>query len=477
MFGIRINNEWVDLSPSMSDGQSPIKLSRYNSLFDFEGISGSQVNDFSVPFTPKNDEIFGWFRLPQIKYNYQEYYCEKVADGYIIERGYVTIVNCTESEYVLTFSQNLSEIFGEYQDMPLNLLPLGTEVISPIKNANHLVDKVCWPTISNIMFYGTNSLAGFTGNMNSWSGSTLNEIARVPMVFARFLFDELSNRCNFKFKGTFFTSEAFKRMVFINTKSLDLEFNITYAHHLPMDLTVSELIKELRKLLNLAIYFDITNRIMYAYWGNELLDKPVRRNWTKKITPSTERTPEFANRLELDWEFDSNDTLFNRNIYPIPSGFEKYLSPPTGSGEIFQIKSKISTIQEYSGSVVMEQIGISTRFNQVGSKYSPRIAFWKGLIYDDPAISATIDGLKLSYEGANNLFDSCYFNYENLRRNTCYKTVIADLNAIDLYAIDWHNNPDADHAVFIGGKEYYITQVEVLLPLQGVSKLYLMEKP
>ncbi|AWL07991.1 hypothetical protein HME7025_00106 [Aquirufa nivalisilvae] len=476
MFGIRINNEWVDLSPSMSDGQSPIKLSRYNSLFDFEGISGSQVNDFSVPFTPKNDEIFGWFRLPQIKYNYQEYYCEKVADGYIIERGYVTIVNCTESEYVLTFSQNLSEIFGVYHNMPMNQFPLGIVPIAPIKDANHLTDAICWPTVDNNLFYGTNTLAGFTGKMNSWSGLTLNDIARVPMVFLRHFFEQLANRCSFKFKGTFFTSDIFKRMVFVNTQSIDFKYEIFLEDHLPADLTISEFIKELRKLLNLAIYFDITNRIMYAYWGNELLDKPVRRNWTKKVTPSTARTPELANRLELDWELDSNDNLFKPNIYyPLPTGFSKYQSNATG--EIFQIKSKISTIVEVSGTAIMEQIGISSRFNQTGSKFSPRIAFWKGLVYDDPTISNAMDGLTLGFVGSNPIITKCYWNYEKLRRNTCYKTVIADLNAIDLYAIDWHNNPDADHAVFIDGKEYYITQVEVLLPLQGVSKLYLMEKP
>lgn len=476
MFGIRINNEWVDLSPSMSEGQTSIKLSRYNSLFDFEGISGSQVNDFSVPFTPKNDEIFGWFRLPQIKYIHKEYYCEKIADGYIIERGYVTIVNCSESEYLLTFSQNLSEIFGEYQDMPLNQFPLGIESIAPVKNANHLTDSICWPTVDNILFYGTNSLAGFTGKMNSWDGLTLNDIARVPMVFTRYFFEQLSNRCNFKFKGTFFTSDIYKRMIFVNTQSLDFKSEIHLADHMPMDLTVSEFIKELRKLLNLAIYFDITNRIMYAYLGNDLLEKPVRLNWTKKVAPSAARTPELANRLELDWELDSNDNLFKTNIYyPMPTGFSKYQSDATG--EIFQIKSKISTIAVVSGSALMDQIGISTRFNQTGSKFSPRVAFWKGLVYDDPTISNAIDGLTLSYVGTNNLFSRCYSNYEKLRRNTCYKTVIANLNAIDLYAIDWHNNPDADHAVFIDGKEYYITQVEVLLPLQGVSKLYLMEKP
>jgi hypothetical protein len=66
--------------------------------------------------------------------------------------------------------------------------------------------------------------------------------------------------------------------------------------------------------------------------------------------------------------------------------------------------------------------------------------------------------------------------YEKFISNTATKTVLANLTAADLQAIDWHNNADAEHSFFVNGKEYYLAEVRALLPLDGLSELVLWER-
>jgi hypothetical protein len=468
-FEIRIDNVRVDLKPKQS-----IRLNRYNPLFDFSGIVGSVVNDFALPFTPINDKLFGWFREAQMKFPNRQYYCEKRADGYIIERGFIELVDCTESEYIVSFTMNLSEVFGDYQQTSLNKLPMGVDAAPIIvKAANHLTDKYCWPTVANASFYGTNTQAGYNGKMNDWSGGGINANARVPMFFLAYVFERIGELCNFTFSGSFFDSDVFKRAVVYNTYSLDDVSTIIYENHLP-DLTVRELILELRKLFNLSIFFDVRKRNMRAEFSDEVLERATSLNWTTKVTPTNARTPWRQNRLELDWSLESGDKVMKRS--PLPTGFDKYLTAETQTGSIFPVKTAISTIQVESGLATVEQTGISPRFDQSGGSFAARIGFWGGVVADVPILTNEYGGYKLAWSGAGNIQEKFWAKTENLFSGTSTKSVIANLNAIDLHRIDWHNNPNAVHSIYIRGKEYYIASVETLLPLQGVSKLELWDK-
>lgn len=469
MFGIRIDNEWADVR-----NMEPIKLSRWNSLFDFETVRGSLVNDFDLPFTSKNDKIFGWYRESGMRFPNRKYYCEKVVDGYVIERGFVELVDVTEEGYVVIFSQNLSEFFGEYQNVSLNKLPLGSEAVAvPVMAANHLTDKYCYPTVENPDFYGNNVQAGWNGKMNEWSGGVLNAHARVPMLFMRWFFEKMADLCGFTFGGDFFDTELYKRGVIFNTYSLDDVSEIHYANHLP-EMTMVEFLLQLRRLLNLALYFDVNNRIMYAYMGNELMDRPTVLNWTTKVVPSRSRTPERNNRLRLDWELDQADNIMKR--VPLPTGFDFYVTPETQYGFERFIGTKISTITVDGGVAKVEQIGVTPRFNQGGQKFGARLALWGGVVGGVPVVTNNHSGWNLAWSGANNLKDKCWSNYERLIANTSYKVVLAYLNAMDLSNIDWHNNVNAHHSVYIRNKEYYVSQVECQLPLEGLSQLYLVER-
>lgn len=244
MYEITIDGQKADLKVGES-----VVLERHNPIFNFDTIPGAIVNNFELPFSPINDRIFDFAVHPQTRFVKRSYYCEKKADGVVIEKGTIELVDIQES-YIVAFTSNLSEFFGDYQRIMLNKLPLGSETIpvSPEKNPNYLTAKYCWATILNAEFYGTEVQAGWNGKMNEWTGSVLNAHARVPILFLRFVLEKLSVLCDFSFSGTFVDSEVFKRMLVYNTFSLDDATSISYANHLP-ELSIIDLLLEAQKTI------------------------------------------------------------------------------------------------------------------------------------------------------------------------------------------------------------------------------------
>ncbi len=96
----------------MPAGQS-VTLEKYNPIFDFNEIRGAKVMDFTVPFSPVTDRLFNWYGLHQTSYEGNRLYCEKYADGLLIEKGFVELLDVREEGYVLFFSQNLGEFWGD----------------------------------------------------------------------------------------------------------------------------------------------------------------------------------------------------------------------------------------------------------------------------------------------------------------------------------------------------------------------------
>jgi hypothetical protein len=448
-----------------------IKLTRHNSLLDHFTVRGSVVNDHAMPFTPINDKIFGYYRHSAMSLPNKQYYAEYSADGYILERGFMNIVDCSESDYIVSFTQNLSEFFGKYQNELLSNMPFGGEAIGvPVKLTNHLTAKYGYPTINNSAFYGTNSQSGFNGKINEWSGSDLNPNARVPMLFFRYIFEKIGEITNCQFDGDFFETELFKNGILINTFSLDDATDIIFANHLP-EITITELLFSLRKLFNLAMYINVNTRTISLKIAENLMNQPTTLNWTHKVIPNNSRKPELSNRLQLDWELDQNDTQMKG--LPLPIGFDKYIAPETQYGTIYEVKSKMSTIAMVSGIATMEQIGNSSRFSQGSNKFGLRMALWEG----DSVISNNHSGYNLAWAGINNIHDKFWKSFEQFRAKTAYKKVIANLNAIDLQNINWHNNPNSQHCIYILGKIFLIYSIAMLIPLQGLCELEIYEKP
>lgn len=463
MYEITLDGRKVDLLPGES-----VVLERHNPLLAFDTIPGAIVNDFELPFSPKNDLTFDFVLHPQTRFQKRTYYTEKKVDGVVIEKGWTELVDIRDT-YIVSYTSNLSVFFGDYHNILLNKLPIGSEAIpvSPEKNPNYLTAKYCWPTILNAQFYGTEIQAGWNGKMNEWAGSVLNANARVPMMFLRFVLEKLATLCDFSYSGTFLESEVFKRLILYNTFSLDDATTISYANHLP-ELSVIDFFLELRKLLNLRILLNPAKRAIKIDFADPLFAKAAKLDWTTKAVPTKSRSPIRNNRIELDWQIEQNDAV----LKVVPADFDVYRT--VGTGFLFPIKSAFSTLKkDASGFSITSQKGITPRFAQGGEKFSPRLIFWNG----NATATNEYDIYRLALNGVNSIPQRFFANFEQFWQNTAYKTFPINLNAIDVAAINWLDTDiEAENTVYIKGREYIIDSVRVILPLEGVAEIGVYER-
>lgn len=458
-FQIIIEGQQADLDAGMS-----ILLERYNPMLDFDTIRGAKVLDFTLPFTNRNNAIFQNFGHPQVPYSFREYLCEKRVAGRIVERGYIQLKSVSPAGLIVFFTQNLGEIFGDYQKVMLNKLPLGSEAIpvSFIGNTDITTAKYCLPKVQNAAFYGTNGGSiGYSGFVNNYSSSAYSAGPKVPMLSLHWVLKRIGEICNFKFKGAFMDDVRMKRLIFYNTFSLDNATVIEYANHLP-EMTIPDLLKELRRLFNLSLFFDVWKRECTISFVDDLIKKPVVKNWSKKFPFLQSKNPELQNRLELDWELDTSDDLMKDPI----SAFDKYTTPAiTASELLFPIKTRFSTLQMNGTIPRAEQVGISEQFNQKSNKFTARLLFWHGLIGGVPTASSSYQDITLGWQGINGNQVRFYSEYEKFRRKTHSITSPANLTANDLSEIDIHQRAGETVAVHIQGNNYLIGEQKILLPI------------
>lgn len=467
-FQIFIDQQAADLDPGMN-----ILLERYNPMLDFDTIQGAKVLDFTLPFTARNNAIFSNFGHPQAPYQFREYLCEKRAAGRTVERGYIQLKSVSPSGFVVFFTQNLGEIFGDYQAVMLNKLPLGSEAVpsSFVANTDITTAKYCLPKIQNSAFYSTNgSSIGYSGYVNNYS-SSYTAGPKVPMLSVHWVLKKIGEITNFKFKGAFMDDARMKRLIFYNTFSLDNATVIEYANHLP-EMTIPELLKELRKLFNLSLFFDVWRRECTISYVDELLKKPVEKNWSKKFPFLQSKSPELQNRIELDWELDTGDELMKEPI----SAFDRYTTPAINGNELlFSVKTRFSTLQMNGLLPRAEQVGISEQFNQKSNKFSPRLLFWHGLVSGVPTASSSYQDITLGFQGANGCQARFYAQYEKFRRKTFSVITPANLTTNDLAEIDLHQRAGETVAIHVQGNNYLIGEQKILLPTyQTVIELWKM---
>lgn len=452
-----------------------VVFERFNPLFDFSTVQGSKVNDFVIPFSPVSDQLFNWYYLPQSQLSSVQYLCEKYAYGVLIECGFIYLVDVSEDGYIVAFTQNLSEFFGDYQRTTFNKLPLGTEAIPAnfVANVDYLTAKYALPVIINSGFYGNESAPWYTGRMNDYSaGAYIADSTKVPMLFVRYLFERMQELCNFTVEGEFFTSELYKRMLMYNTFSLDDRTAIEYANHLPEEQTIVDFLLDLRKLFNVVFFFDVQARKLVGKFGKTLMNSETRLNFTGKVAPSKRRTPEKLNRLELDWERESNDDLMK---VP-PTDFEKYTTAPQEQGvvgQLFSLKTRISTLTKDTdtGLAIAKQAGVSTRLNQGSNTFKTRILFWNGMVNGLPTATNEMPGIRLAWHGNNNLVDNFWSEYESWRLTASMRPLSINLSALDLADTDFHRTSGANMAFHHKGRDYYIASIKTQLPLTEASEV------
>ncbi|WP_428657611.1 hypothetical protein [Runella sp.] len=463
-FQIRLEGQAIDLLPGKT-----VTLNRFNPLLDFDVVQGARVLDFVVPFSPKNNKFFNWYYKPQASFPTEDLYCEQYADGELIERGYITLREVAADGYKVMYTQNLGEIFGDFQKVLLSDIDFGSEAkpIAFTAASNYLTDAYCLPKIQNAAFYGTASPIGFGGYMNDYdAGAYTAASPLVPMMYLRWLFGKIEQLCNFTIKGEFVDDVIMQRLIIYNTFAVEpADTVIHYRNHLP-NITIPELLKELRKLFNLGLFFDVRSRTLTMRYADELLQQPTVLNWSKKFGVIAARSPEMATRLELDWEVDTTDGRMKVR----PNDYEKYNTP--GNELLFPVKTRFSTTDvTETGLPIVEQPGITTVNNQRNNTFAPRLLLWHGMVGGIPFASNYYSTTRLAWHGTNNLADARWKQFETFRGRTSRRVLPGNLTATDIALIDMHQRAGETMTIHVQGRDYLIGNQRINLPLQGPTEL------
>ncbi|OIN55675.1 hypothetical protein [Arsenicibacter rosenii] len=454
MIDIRIEGQSLDLA-----SDTAFSLETFNPLFDMSEIQGARVYPFTVPSTPRNRRILGYFYDPKVGYDNRRYRAEKYLFGEQIERGFIRIIEVNEKGFSLYYTHNLGEIFFDLQKTRLNeMLDLGSEPVpaSPAVNPS-LTDagtKYFFPSVINPSFYGNNTTVSYSGTVNNWNGSAFLPNARVPMIYLKWLFNRFAQLANFRFAGDFFTDPTLSRLLLFNQYALDGATTLSYTNHLPA-MTMPELILNLRLLFNLYLEFDPWNRILTADFAKDIISTQHVIDWTNKAFPNHTKIPELINRLDLGYEIDSNDLLMN----PVPADFDKYITPETSlnqGGSILPVRSRFSTLNTdaTSGLAKIQQAGISVNNKDSSQSGSPKLLFWNGVISGVPTATNQYGNVRLAWHGANNLVDRYWSNYEAMRESTFLVKKIVHLTPGDLARFSFRQK------VHIRGVNYLVGSIK-----------------
>ena len=202
MIEVKINGNVVDVP----DGAS-VAVSRVSPYLLYDSIPATQIKPPSFPASPENQKVFGFFHEPTSGMQAQEYALELNYSGELLSEGFFKLLEGNvDKGYTGGFTEKIEEFFGEYQDKLLTELPLGSLAIGTLSSApisDLGMNAVCFPTIKNADYYGTNP-GSYTGKMNDHNGT--NYVANsplVPMVFVKYLIAKIAALTSTTISGNF----------------------------------------------------------------------------------------------------------------------------------------------------------------------------------------------------------------------------------------------------------------------------------
>lgn len=453
-------------------------LERYNPLFDFGQVRGSKVFRFTVPFCPVNNRLFQYAADPQAVARPRKYFTEQYADGDLVERGFTFLQGVRPEGYEISFGSNLGDFFGDLRDVPLNLIPFGSEALpadhKDIQPEKTLAGKTVYtlPTILNSQFYGTTPPGGFGGQVNQYSAGTgyLAGSPKVPLLNLHWVLRKLGELCGFTLRGEFMDDPAAQRLLVYNTFALDGSTVMEYRNHLPADLTPRSLLLALTlPPFGVSAFFDVQRRIVTLRYSQTVLATPTRLNLTDRTQPGLTPGTLTDRRLELDWELDTDDGLMKTT----PAAVAKYTAPEFEDFTLQVLKGRFSTLLTDGGTnlPITEQVGISPLNGQLDKKFKPRLLYWQGVVGGVPRAGTTYSDQSLSFTGPNNLRDKFWRRYEEFRLRTFPAPLTVALTAGQLARLDFHRRAGEDVAVHVRGLDYYLSGLKAPLPLGSYCTL------
>lgn len=467
-FETRINGHVVDQSRSQKGS-----FERLNPYLTYE------AKDFltdtakipSLPFTPRNRRIFGYIDIPSLGSDVPRFLFEQYINGNLVQEGVALLTDFSESQgYQLTVVQPVGEFFGDLQHMLLSEIdfgsvPLNLPLTAVIQEGGK--DAVCFPTILNPDYYGTNGASiGYSGRVNDYAAGAYTLAGpKVPCVFVRYLLKRIASMAGITIDGTFMTDADLGKLVLYNIRDVEGAANVTVSHHLP-ELTVVDFIVELRKYLNLSLKFNTVQKRLTIDFTDDIFSLPCTKDWTPKLVKGARKIFERSRRLQLTMELDANDTLQKDR----PAAVADYLTPAFSNDlAIAKLATKFSTLLvDGTGLPTAKQQGATAQFAQLDKKSTPRLLFWNGMSGGYPMALPTRGGKSLYWNGPDGLVNWAWAKTESFRRQIHYLDSQLLLTEADLALLDFREK------IHLNGVNYLPVRLSNSYPLTQPTSVLLV---
>jgi len=455
------------LSADLPVGAS-LDLVLNNPHFDYAKMAGTVVALPQFPLSRRNQFLFGYWEQPQAGAILARKRLEQYYNGHLIREALFVLTEAGPNGYTGAMVENLGEFFGDWQTRLLSELDFGTTPTPAVLPAAGIAldgqTALVFPTIINPGFYGTNGGAiSYSGKVNEFTGGAYTATGpKVPMVLLKWLLQKIAMATNTTIDGALLTHPAYSQLLLYNTRALDGAAMISPAKHLP-ELTVVDLLLELRKLFNLRLSFDLPNRrLTLGFWA-DALRQPARLDWSQKAVGRPVKTPETNSRLQLGYELDGGDALMKDK----PPVLADYISP--GNGGLAALRSRISTLlmDGATSTAKAAQPGITAQFGQGSNSFGPRLLFWNP-VAGVPLATNARNGFSLAWLGVGGLYENHWREMEQMRAGQFYAKQAFWLTETDLAQLDFgqkiHNN----------GVDYFVLSVAVSLPITKPAECLLV---
>lgn len=461
---IRIDGQVVELNVTATT-----TLELINPYLVYTDILSSKAVIPEIPATSRNRRIMGFPDLLQTDAIGQRYTCQKYYNGQLLQEGVAILAEATEQNFALAVIKPLGEVFGDLHTESLSEINFGALAVAatlqPVLQAFGR-NVVAFPTILNPDYYGSNGgAAGYSGRVNEYttsSGSYTATGPKVPMVFLGELLRRIGELTGVSFYGEFLADADLANLLLYNTRALDSATTVELRYYLP-EMTIPELLLELRKLFNLAIDINTVDRSIGLNFVESIHKKAARKDWSGKAGRAYKKRPETARRLQLSSDIDGGDGLAKDK----PAALADYLTPALSADTgISKLPCRFSTllIDPATGLATTKQQGITALYGQTGGQQSggqisPRLLFWNGLQNGTPTATANRGGRSLYWTGASGLAAQFWPLTEQARASQFYQERAMELDEVDLATLDWSEK------VHINGLDYLVATILVDLPI------------
>ena len=427
-------------------------MERYNPMLDWGVVKGGKVLNFVAVRGGSNDILFGFSGNRQVRLGKGLLPARLVNEGGAFQRGFVVVAGVSAEGYELVFTEGFGDVFGKWGDVLVSDMNLGTVAVPGSWNANAVagVDAFCLPRVRNVGFYGSTSYSGW---MNNYVGGSYSGVPMVPMLFLHKVLELVGLYCGFSFKGSFMENANMKRLVVVNTASLDGLTSIVFKRHVP-ELSLREWVHGLASFFNLGVFFP-NDREVWLEMGDGFFGPGQGLDYSRDMGIFDNKVVVSQNRLRLEHVRDSVDGWSKGR-----AEWEPYLGAGVADfeGEVFPIKSVWSGVGMDAGLPILDMEGVSSTNNQTGKGFGARLGFWHGLVGGVPLMSNVWNGLGLlpSPVSGPSVRDSFWVNYERFLLKTYKVMAKGRFNGYELGLLDAHKTKGANLRVYVQGNNYIV---------------------